>query len=316
MGKNKKKKKEQMRDTILKVAARHAGTFVDSIMNSSMESYDEINNKTIENSIIGRLDKIISEEEISGTTPDQIDMVPFKVTSSSTNMALYIHDVSTRGDTSRLHLTKVIPILMKDAENMFDKYMPEEYNHHDRSSFSLVYNKAFKEKWEAINTPCDNDELTIPNVLFAPNVVFIGNTDYTFDILVVALPSPKIILEEKTGEDTMSDNDFIANKIVEYILTAIIKCGVKNPVVDVFTFKWARKHAHEISKAWANGISLSKPKSSINKIIFTIRYEFECAQMNSALNGIDNLFTVDGMKKAFDSIAKKIKNNDKNSLFD
>ena len=318
MGKNKKKKKEQMKDTLLKVAARHAGTFVDSLFSVSSESFEEVNNKTIENSIIGRLDKIISEEEVSGTTSDQIKIVPFKVTLNDIPTILNIHNISSKTETNKRHLTKVVPVLMKDAKRIFEDYMPEELiSSIDESTFGMVYSKAFKGKWEAINTPFEDDDvLTIPNVLFAPNVVFRRDPKYSFDILVVSLPSPKIILEKKTGEDTMSDKDFIANKIVEYILTAIIKCGVKNPIVDTFSFKWARKNSQEMASAWKNGISLSKPISSIERIIFSTKYEFEYVQMNGSLNGADDLFTVDGMKKAFDKVVKQIKNVDKEGLFD
>ena len=222
-------------------------------------------NESVENSIVSRLDGIISKEDVV------IDMDEVNRKVRTLLMSEYLIASSDYAINSSITKTIVIPINKKKALKCFDFLDDGVIGSLLRTStFASIY-KKLKNDWKEL---CKNDASNISNVLFVPKVmVFLydGNGEvreipFYVNVLIVAVPPTKY-MENDTIEE-ISD-DVLCKRYVNDMLESAIKCGCKDAIINPFSEKALTNDLSNTAKVWADFVSTQRYKENFNSLSFS-----------------------------------------------
>lgn len=227
-------------------------------------------NESIRNTVVSRLDGIISQENVVVDTSDlRVDV--------TTNMT---SDIKTSELVSRVSSprisTIVITVNKKNALDVFDFLDDGTLGIILRTSTlaSIYSDDSVKKKWVNLNK---DDKTTFTNVLYVPKImVFIDpetgkvrKTPYYINLLLIAVPSTKKMVE---GVEEISDEDSIA-RIIADISDSAIKCGAKDLIIDPYGYKLCKKQPHITAELWSQISTSQRFIEQLNSVIFSIDNE-------------------------------------------
>lgn len=240
--------------------------------------------KSVENTIVSRLDAIISKEDV---VIDTKDLHP-NITTNLTN------PVRTAELTAQINnpVTETIVITMSKKQSL------EAFNYLDdgslgeilrTSTLAAIY-KQIKDAWISL-TKDDTSHFT--NVLYIPDVMVFLDTDkmkirknpYKINVLLIAEPSVNKMTEN--GIEKLSD-EAAASRVIADITEAAIKCGCKNIIIDPFGHKTLSKDISEVSKLWMQITSSQRFIENITSTIFAIEQEERFVVFNASKLGFND----------------------------
>ena len=227
-------------------------------------------NDSIQNTVISRLDGIISKEDVVLETKDlRVD-----ITSSMTS-DFKTSELASRVQTPKTN-TIVVTINKKNALDVFDMLDDSSLGIILRTSTltSIYSEKEVKDKWVELN---HNDKTSFTNIMYVPNIMVfldpstgkIREKPYYINLLLVAVPSQKKMSD---GIESLSYEN-VVGRIIADICDAGIKCGAKDLIVDPYQYKVMRKDPHVTAELWSQISTTQKFIEQIHSMIFTIENE-------------------------------------------
>lgn len=227
-------------------------------------------NDSIKNTIVSRIDGIISKEEVNIDTENlRVDI--------TTNMT---NDIKTSELVSRVSSPKTSTIVLvinkKDATDVFNFLNISSLGIILRTSTlaSIYSDTEVKDKWVELNK---EDTTSFTNVLFVPKIMMFINpengkilkTPYYINLLLLAVPTVKNMSD---GVEAVSDFDANA-RIISDICDSAIKCGAKDLIYNPYGYKLFRNDPHTTAELW-NEISTSQRFiEQLSSVIFAIEEE-------------------------------------------
>ena len=226
-----------------------------------------------EQSILSRLDNIISKEDVLVDTSDCKVSIKTLMTNE-----LYTAEAIFRLGNKKVH-TIVIPVSKKEAISSFDFLEATILSAILRTgTLGYVYNNI-AESWKAMN---EENTSSFTNVLYVPKVLeFIDFNKgkvrkcnlFNINVLVVALPSKNAIIEEVKSDDNDIDekdvDSLLASRVIADICDAAIKCGCKDLIIDPFGYKFLEKDKTETSSLWKQITTSQRFIENIDSVTFT-----------------------------------------------
>lgn len=221
--------------------------------------------KSVENTIISRLNGIISKEDVVIDTKDLHSNVSTSLTSQLHTVELTYK--ANNPDTE----TVVITMPKKSSLNLFDYLGADTLGEILRvSSLAAIY-KQVKDKWVELNK---NDTSQFTNVMFVPDVMifldskgFMLKNPMNINVLIIAVPSRSKMNEGGIEEPTVEE---AITRVVADVSDAAIKCGAKHLIIDPFDYKLFYKNPTEASKAWNQIVTTEKYIENNKSTIFAI----------------------------------------------
>lgn len=225
---------------------------------------------SVDNTVISRLDGIISKEEVVIDTSDlRVDV--------TTNMTT---DIKTAELVSRVSSptisTIVITVNKKNDLDVFDLLDDTSLGIILRTSTltSIYSDKNVKDKWVELNK---DDSTSFTNVMYVPKIMVfvdpntgkIRKTPYYINLLLVAVPSVKKMTD---GVEELSDEDATARVIAD-ICEAAIKCGAKDLIIDPYGYKLFKKDPHITAELWSQISTGQRFIEQFKSVIFSIDNE-------------------------------------------
>jgi uncharacterized protein (TIGR02452 family) len=226
-------------------------------------------NESVSNSIVSRLDGIISKEEAVVETEKLVCDV-------TTNLTDEIHTVDLASKVnSPVTQTIVISLTKKEVGKAFDYLKADALGILLRTSTLGSIYKSIRDKWIDLNR---DDETCFTNVLFIPKVLcFIDfNTGELrkfplyVNVLIVVTPIVKK-MEENSIEETTEDD--ASARVIADITEAAIKCGCKNIVVNPFGNKILTKDLSATATMWNRVTTGERFLEQIDSCIFAMEDE-------------------------------------------
>lgn len=227
-------------------------------------------NDSIENSVVSRLNAIISREDVVIDTADLRADVTTNMTSD-----VKTAELAARANNPNTN-TIVLTVNKKNALDVFDFLEDGSLGIILRTSTlaSIYKDDSIKSKWVDLNK---NDKTNFTNVLYIPKImVFIDpsngkirKTPYYINLLLLAVPTQKNMGE---AVEEVSDENACARVIAD-ICDAAIKCGAKNLIIDPYDYKMFRKEPHTTAELWYQISTGQRFIEQFNSVIFTIENE-------------------------------------------
>lgn len=227
-------------------------------------------NESIQNTVVSRLDAIISKEDVVIETSDlRVD-----ITSNMTS------DIKTAELASRVNSpnvnTVVVTVNKKDALDIFDFLDDSSLGIILRTStLASIYSGGdVKKKWVDLNK---DDNSTFTNVMFVPNIIIfidpetgkIRKVPYNINLLIVAVPTVKKMTD---GVEEVSDEDAVA-RIIADISDSAIRCGAKNIILNPYNYKLFKKDPHITAELWKEISTSQRFIEQFKSFIFAIENE-------------------------------------------
>lgn len=239
-----------------------------------------------EQSILSRLDNIISKEDVLVDTSDCKVSIKTLMTNE-----LYTAEAIFRLGNKKVH-TIVIPVSKKEAISSFDFLEATILSAILRTgTLGYVYNNI-AESWKAMN---EENTSSFTNVLYVPKVLeFIDFNKgkvrkcnlFNINVLVVALPSKNAIIEEVKSDDNDIDekdvDSLLASRVIADICDAAIKCGCKDLIIDPFGYKFLEKDKTETSSLWKQITTSQRFIENIDSVTFTTEDNSDYVVFSSA----------------------------------
>lgn len=236
---------------------------------------------TINNTIVSRLNGIISKEEVVIDEEKNIDI--------RAHLIDELECVRLKNEMKEPDIpTFVYVVNKKDATNIFDLLNVTVFGDVLRSSTLAAAYKNVKQTWVDLN---ENDKTPYINIMYVPEVMIfldhktgkIRKRPIFANVLIVAIPPRKYInnKDENVEEATIEES---INYYIDSICESIIKLGIKNVVVNPFFNNASTKNACMSSEAWVRNIRGNRFIDNVNKIEFCVEDENTFIYLNIQLN--------------------------------
>lgn len=221
--------------------------------------------ESVENSIVSRLDGIISKEDVIIDTEN----LRCDITSNLTDEIKTV-DLANRAKSVKTQ-TIVVSTSKKAATNIFDFINTDAIGMLLRTSTLGSIYSEIKDRWVDINK---DDSTHFTNVLFIPKILVfldfntgkIRKTPLTVNLLIVATPSMSKMNENNIEEISQTD---ATSRVIADILDSAIKCGCKSLVLYPYGNKITQKDKSESGNLWFTITSTQRVIENIESIIFT-----------------------------------------------
>ena len=227
-------------------------------------------NDSIKNTIVSRIDGIISKEEVVVDTEN----LRLDITTNMTN------DIKVSELVSRVTNPKTSTIVLvvnkKDALDSFNFLDSGSLGIILRTSTlaSIYSDQEVKNKWVELNK---DDTSSFTNVLFVPKIMMFINpengkilkTPYYINLLLLAVPSVKKMSD---GIEAVSETDAVA-RVISEICDAAIKCGAKDLIYDPYAYKLFRSDSHTTAELWNEITTSQRFIEQLDSVIFAIESE-------------------------------------------
>ncbi len=226
---------------------------------------------SIDNTIVSRLNGIISKEDVIVDTEDlRCD------TTSNLTDELKTIELTAKVNSPKTQ-TVVVSLSKKNAVNAFDFIESNAIGVLMRTSTLASVYAEVRDEWNDLNKD-KNDSFT--NVLFIPKVMIfidlitgkVRKDPIYINFLMVASPSVDKMKEEGIEEVTQRDATM---RVIADTLDAAIKCGCKDLILYPYYNKITQADKTESGTLWHSITTSQKVIENIDSIIFTFGDENE-----------------------------------------
>ena len=153
------------------------------------------------------------------------------------------------------------------------------------STLASVY-KQIKQAWVDLN---EDDPTEDSNIMYVPNVMFFvdlrtgkpSKHPFKANILVVAVPSKKNMVKDKTSTEDITD-EYAVHKIVNDTVEAAIRLGVKELIIDPLSAKFLRKNVSLVGYEWETLISSQRVMENLKEVSFSLTNDEAFVRFTSA----------------------------------
>ena len=224
---------------------------------------------SVENSVVGRLDGIISKENVVVDTEDLHQNV-------TSNMLSDIHVASLAAKTEKPGIsTLVVTVNKKNALDAFDLMRDDSLGILLRTSTLTSCYMELKQEWKNLN---EDDNSNFTNVLYVPEVMVFVDPDtgkllkkpFKVNIIILAIPTKKNMSEQGVEEFT---DEMAASRVIADIMDSAIKLGCKDIIIDPYCHKYLISMPYDAGKLWNNIVSTQRCIEQFKSIIFAIEDE-------------------------------------------
>ena len=233
---------------------------------------------SVENSVVGRLDGIISKENVVVDTEDLHQNV-------TSNMLSDIHVASLAAKTEKPGIsTLVVTVNKKNALDAFDLMRDDSLGILLRTSTLTSCYMELKQEWKDLN---EDDNSNFTNVLYVPEVMVFVDPDtgkllkkpFKVNIIILAIPTKKNMSEQGVEEFT---DEMAASRVIADIMDSAIKLGCKDIIIDPYCHKYLISMPYDAGKLWNNIVSTQRCIEQFKSIIFAIEDEELFVSFNAA----------------------------------
>ena len=233
---------------------------------------------SVENSVVGRLDGIISKENVVVDTEDLHQNV-------TSNMLSDIHVASLAAKTEKPGIsTLVVTVNKKNALDAFDLMRDDSLGILLRTSTLTSCYMELKQEWKNLN---EEDNSNFTNVLYVPEVMVFVDPDtgkllkkpFKVNIIILAIPTKKNMSEQGVEEFT---DEMAASRVIADIMDSAIKLGCKDIIIDPYCHKYLISMPYDAGKLWNNIVSTQRCIEQFKSIIFAIEDEELFVSFNAA----------------------------------
>ena len=233
---------------------------------------------SVENSVVGRLDGIISKENVVVDTEDLHQNV-------TSNMLSDIHVASLAAKTEKPGIsTLVVTINKKNALDAFDLMRDDSLGILLRTSTLTSCYMELKQEWKNLN---EDDNSNFTNVLYVPEIMVFVDPDtgkllkkpFKVNIIILAIPTKKNMSEQGVEEFT---DEMAASRVIADIMDSAIKLGCKDIIIDPYCHKYLISMPYDAGKLWNNIVSTQRCIEQFKSIIFAIEDEELFVSFNAA----------------------------------
>ena len=233
---------------------------------------------SVENSVVGRLDGIISKENVVVDTEDLHQNV-------TSNMLSDVHVASLAAKTEKPGIsTLVVTINKKNALDAFDLMRDDSLGILLRTSTLTSCYMELKQEWKNLN---EDDNSNFTNVLYVPEVMVFVDPDtgkllkkpFKVNIIILAIPTKKNMSEQGVEEFT---DEMAASRVIADIMDSAIKLGCKDIIIDPYCHKYLISMPYDAGKLWNNIVSTQRCIEQFKSIIFAIEDEELFVSFNAA----------------------------------
>lgn len=233
---------------------------------------------SVENSVVGRLDGIISKENVVVDTEDLHQNV-------TSNMLSDIHVASLAAKTEKPGIsTLVVTVNKKNALDAFDLMRDDSLGILLRTSTLTSCYMELKQEWKNLN---EDDNSNFTNVLYVPEVMVFVDPDtgkllkkpFKVNIIILAIPTKKNMSEQGVEEFT---DEMAASRVIADIMDSAIKLGCKDIIIDPYCHKYLISMPYDAGKLWNNIVSTKRCIEQFKSIIFAIEDEELFVSFNAA----------------------------------
>ena len=233
---------------------------------------------SVENSVVGRLDGIISKENVVVDTEDLHQNV-------TSNMLSDIHVASLAAKTEKPGIsTLVVTVNKKNALDAFDLMRDDSLGILLRTSTLTSCYMELKQEWKDLN---EEDNSNFTNVLYVPEVMVFVDPDtgkllkkpFKVNIIILAIPTKKNMSEQGVEEFT---DEMAASRVIADIMDSAIKLGCKDIIIDPYCHKYLISMPYDAGKLWNNIVSTKRCIEQFKSIIFAIEDEELFVSFNAA----------------------------------
>lgn len=233
---------------------------------------------SVENSVVGRLDGIISKENVVVDTEDLHQNV-------TSNMLSDIHVASLAAKTEKPGIsTLVVTVNKKNALDAFDLMRDDSLGILLRTSTLTSCYMELKQEWKDLN---EEDNSNFTNVLYVPEVMVFVDPDtgkllkkpFKVNIIILAIPTKKNMSEQGVEEFT---DEMAASRVIADIMDSAIKLGCKDIIIDPYCHKYLISMPYDAGKLWNNIVSTQRCIEQFKSIIFAIEDEELFVSFNAA----------------------------------
>ena len=233
---------------------------------------------SVENSVVGRLDGIISKENVVVDTEDLHQNV-------TSNMLSDIHVASLAAKTEKPGIsTLVVTVNKKNALDAFDLMRDDSLGILLRTSTLTSCYMELKQEWKDLN---EEDNSNFTNVLYVPEVMVFVDPDtgkllkkpFNVNIIILAIPTKKNMSEQGVEEFT---DEMAASRVIADIMDSAIKLGCKVIIIDPYCHKYLISMPYDAGKLWNNIVSTQRCIEQFKSIIFAIEDEELFVSFNAA----------------------------------
>lgn len=238
-------------------------------------------NDSVDNTIVSRLDAIISKEKVE--LEDTVTKLPI-----SCNLTDELRTAELLSRSNNLEVpTIIIPVQKKNALDCFDYLEDNTLGKILRSSTLAAVYMRVKNEWVDL---CKEDKTGFTNVLYVPNVLVFINAHgelkkkpFKINVCVVAIPSPsKMELSVDSTEvvEKPSDED-ISARIIADMIEATIKCGGRRVIVNPFAAKALTKDVTTTSDLWDQILTSERSITQLDCVDFALEDEDKFVVFNA-----------------------------------
>ena len=233
---------------------------------------------SVENSVVGRLDGIISKENVVVDTEDLHQNV-------TSNMLSDIHVASLAAKTEKPGIsTLVVTVNKKNALDAFDLMRDDSLGILLRTSTLTSCYMELKQEWKNLN---EDDNSNFTNVLYVPEIMVFVDPDtgkllkkpFKVNIIILAIPTKKNMSEQGVEEFT---DEMAASRVIADIMDSAIKLGCKDIIIDPYCHKYLISMPYDAGKLWNNIVSTQRCIEQFKSIIFAIEDEELFVSFNAA----------------------------------
>ena len=233
---------------------------------------------SVENSVVGRLDGIISKENVVVDTEDLHQNV-------TSNMLSDIHVASLAAKTEKPGIsTLVVTVNKKNALDTFDLMRDDSLGILLRTSTLTSCYMELKQEWKNLN---EEDNSNFTNVLYVPEVMVFVDPDtgkllkkpFKVNIIILAIPTKKNMSEQGVEEFT---DEMAASRVIADIMDSAIKLGCKDIIINPYCHKYLISMPYDAGKLWNNIVSTQRCIEQFKSIIFAIEDEELFVSFNAA----------------------------------
>ena len=233
---------------------------------------------SVENSVVGRLDGIISKENVVVDTEDLHQNI-------TSNMLSDIHVASLAAKTEKPGIsTLVVTVNKKNALDAFDLMRDDSLGILLRTSTLTSCYMELKQEWKDLN---EEDNSNFTNVLYVPEVMVFVDPDtgkllkkpFKVNIIILAIPTKKNMSEQGVEEFT---DEMAASRVIADIMDSAIKLGCKDIIIDPYCHKYLISMPYDAGKLWNNIVSTQRCIEQFKSIIFAIEDEELFVSFNAA----------------------------------
>ena len=233
---------------------------------------------SVENSVVGSLDGIISKENVVVDTEDLHQNV-------TSNMLSDIHVASLAAKTEKPGIsTLVVTVNKKNALDAFDLMRDDSLGILLRTSTLTSCYMELKQEWKNLN---EEDNSNFTNVLYVPEVMVFVDPDtgkllkkpFKVNIIILAIPTKKNMSEQGVEEFT---DEMAASRVIADIMDSAIKLGCKDIIIDPYCHKYLISMPYDAGKLWNNIVSTQRCIEQFKSIIFAIEDEELFVSFNAA----------------------------------